>query len=291
MSQIDDWILRYGILLGKRFSDKERVKFLRAAQREFVEMGYQVDTTSSDVSFAGIKQKFYNLYAGDLKNARVLLVSYYDTPAKTFGLYKESAFQSNVSRFGIFVNFMPSFIIFMLSFAVIYFALIPRMNNNYMIVLTIILALLAVFLVSRYRGGLPRRQNLVRNTSSILALLQFASQLKSREAVAFALVDGGTNSGYGLEMAKKYFRRNKKKIIFLDSVANPGELIYFSDEKQALPRMREIPPAWKDVGDVLITSGDYQKGQVLLQKAKDLDEARIQEVADMLAVLVKQLKA
>lgn len=99
MPSLNDWILRYGIILGKRFTKKQKQNFLRSAQKEFAEMGYDVDVTRSGLKIAmGTKQEYLNLYAGDFEKAKVVIVTYYDTPAKSFGCYEYEAFQQYLQR-------------------------------------------------------------------------------------------------------------------------------------------------------------------------------------------------
>ena len=99
MQPFSDWLLRYGIILGKRRTKRQRLEFLRAAQKEFAEMGYAVDVTRSQLKILkGEKADYYNLYAGNLKAADVVFATYYDTPVKSFGAYPYYAFSQGIPK-------------------------------------------------------------------------------------------------------------------------------------------------------------------------------------------------
>jgi hypothetical protein len=290
-----DWLLRYGILLDKRFTEKQRVNFLRSAQIEFDQMNFATETTSSELSAIGAKRKFYNLYAGNLRNPKVLLMTYYDTPAKTFGLYKETAFQNYLSRFSMFVNLLPSLAMLLVFGFVIFFWLMPRTGTGAATVWwlpTIALAVMGLFLITRYRSGIPRRSNMVRNTSSILAMLTLAEKFDRSDEIAFAFVDGGIDSVYGLQMAQKYFKGKSKKVINLDSIGNEGDSFCFTNLSLGAStnvKVLPLPESWGEKGDMLLTAGQFEKNKVLIRKNNHLDKEKIHQLVDYLESLVNEI--
>ena len=80
-----DWFLSYGILLGKRFTEKQKLKFITRAKKELENMGYQTEVSQTTLSGRGFgKKTYYNLYAGDTIHSDILIYTYYDTPMKRF---------------------------------------------------------------------------------------------------------------------------------------------------------------------------------------------------------------
>lgn len=292
MVETKDWLLRYGIILGKRFSLKERTKFLQSAGREFAAMGYEVDTTASEVTvFKNEKRKFYNLYAGDLKHADVVFATYYDTPIKSFGLYQPKAFQMKNEAKVLRLNLLFLAIATILFVSFLYWGLFPQIQahgwKSIWTVLTVALAFLFYYLISYLRSGIPNRVNMTRNTSSLLAIFHLANSLPkmNNKKIAFALVDGGTYSDYGLQMLKAYIKKSKTKIVFLDAVGNPGELQWFSNcaFTPSIGQVHPLPTSLRSFGDVLVTAGDFQEDAVLIKqgdtkKDTELDESQLQTV-------------
>jgi hypothetical protein len=294
--QVKDWLLRYGYLLGRRFSNKERTQFLKAAQREFAQMGYATDVTSSSFVFAGARRQFYNFYAGDLKQADVIVATYYDTPAKTFGAYRESAFESIVFRKSLLVNVAPSLLIFALALIVSYAWLLPMLNrygwSSVWVFPFLAVVFLSLFLINRYRSGVPRRLNLVRNSSSLISMLVLARELQARERVAFAFVDGGTSSGYGLGMAQDYFKEKagRGKFIVLDSLGNGEALLCFSNRKlDGIENVHLLPQKWARMGEVLLTTGQLKEGEVVLKKKSELDETALETYAEVIEKIIQKI--
>lgn len=297
MVETKDWLLRYGIILGKRHSLKERTKFLQSAQKEFAAMGYSVDTTASEVHlFKNEKRKFYNLYAGDLNDADIVYTTYYDTPVKSYGLYQPSAFQMKNNSSVLRLNLLFLLIATISFGSILYFLLFPQIQVNgwfsLWTLLTALLMFLFYYLISYLRSGIPNRVNMIRNTSSILTLFNLANTLpkQKRKKVAFAFVDGGTYSDYGVQMLKAYFKKPKTKIVFLDGVGNRGTLQWFTDKKIAVNsgEIHALPSSLQRLGDILLTSGEYDGVSVNLNQADTKKDVELDE--QQIALVTKELK-
>ena len=82
---VKDVFLRYGVLLGKRNTERQKTDFLRAAQKQLEQAGFPVDITCVSASLMRRESvNMYNLYAGDFKKADVVFITYYDTPLWQF---------------------------------------------------------------------------------------------------------------------------------------------------------------------------------------------------------------
>lgn len=96
---VKDVILRYGVLLGKRNTERQKTDFLRAAQKQLEQAGFPVDITCVSASLMRRESvNMYNLYAGDFKKADVVFITYYDTPLWQFFPKEQKAFDANWSR-------------------------------------------------------------------------------------------------------------------------------------------------------------------------------------------------
>ena len=96
---VKDVFLRYGVLLGKRNTERQKTDFLRAAQKQLEQAGFPVDITCVSASLMRRESvNMYNLYAGDFKKADVVFITYYDTPLWQFYPKEQKAFDANWSR-------------------------------------------------------------------------------------------------------------------------------------------------------------------------------------------------
>lgn len=305
MDQSKDWIARYGIMLGKRYTDYQRKKFLRATQTELSKMNYDTDITLSTVSYLKTEKKnFYNLYAGDLKRANVVISTYYDTSVKSFGAYAQTAFETNLPKKSAFVNLIIPLLIFIVTGIFSYFVMLPIVSQSGWLsvwtFLYLLIVLAALFMITRTRSGVLNRWNMIRNTSSILAIFHLASSIPKadRKRIAFAFVDGGANSGFGHKMMRDYFKSSGAMFVTLDSIGNPGDFQWFTDKNIQVDsgdQVHGLPKRWSEFGDVLLTAGTLENKNILIHNAntrkdKELDEKKISGCVERLKGIVKQLR-
>ena len=81
-----DLILRYGFVAGKRYTRRQKLKFLLGFTQDLEELGWR--TEAKETTEKNLKN--VNLYIGDLGKARVIAEAYYDTPpvSLTPGAYR-----------------------------------------------------------------------------------------------------------------------------------------------------------------------------------------------------------
>ena len=128
---IQDLILRYGVLLGKRNTERQKTAFLRAAQKQLEQAGLSVDITCVSASVMRREtMNMYNLYAGDFKKADVVFITYYDTPLWQLLPKEQKAFDANWSK----GNFLLHTLLFLSCVAVIaallYLLVIPSLPDT-----------------------------------------------------------------------------------------------------------------------------------------------------------------
>lgn len=235
MNNLKDLIFRYCILLGRRFSYKEKITFLRIISKELIQLGYNVDAKIAKLKLARKKyENYYNAYIGDLDKADVVICTYYDTGINYFNLSKIFAFNQKFNRSRYFLGLIPIFILFIISITLNYFIFIPNIHETSFIsisgFLLIISTLLLFYLILKFKNGIPNKKNFVCNTSSILVILNIINKMEKplKKKIAFVLYDGGCSNQYGIKMLENYSEKiKKKKFIFLDSLGNSDSLLFF----------------------------------------------------------------
>lgn len=275
MSTFKDFFTNYAIFLGRRFYSKEKLKFLALAQKEFENANYPVNITQSEESIIGEKLFYRNLYAGDFKKAKVVFATYYDTPKKSILPVKSVAFNSSVSKNNAIDTLILPVTIIVLTLLFFYFLLMPALAVKGFFssagVLTLVLLLFALMITRKYRFGIPKRNNIIRNSSSIVSLLLYASQNRNQKSVAFAFIDSGTTNEYGLVMLEDYLKDSKAKVVMLDSVGTNAPLHLFTNdtlkisqpEVQCHKKNKYLPK----VGNVFLTSGEFIDNQVIIPES------------------------
>ena len=296
---IQDLILRYGVILKKRNTEKQKTAFLRAAQKQLEEAGFTVDITCVAASIMKREAMHtYNLYAGDFNHAGIVFVTYYDTPLLQLLPREQKAFASNWSQ----GNFLLHTLLFLLCILVMVFLLysgiLPNLQRyDFMSIWGAVLVLVCLsgfYIVRQMRGGMAAGNTMVRNSSSLITLFALASELskQEKEHVAFALIDEGTRSEYGLKMLDAYLNGRSIKRVYLDAVGNTGRLQCFSRDEISISadmEWHEKRKAMDPYGDILLTRGDFQNSEVILRDDKN-DQAieHIMSTADALHELIRQ---
>lgn len=300
---LKDLILRYGVLLGKRNTEKQKTIFLRAAQKQLEQEGFPVDITCVSASIMKREtMNMYNLYAGDFKQAEVVFITYYDTPLQQLLPKDQKAFDANWSR-GNFLLHTLLFLLCMIGIAVLlYSVVIPELQQyGFMSIWGVVLVLVCLcgfYGIQQMRGGIAAKNNMVRNSSSLIALFALAGELSAQEKphAAFALIDEGTRSEYGLKMLQEYIGKRKIRRVYLDSIGNTGMLQCFCDRsvKEAFATSQPKNIEWHDrlqdkeaYGDILLSAGCYFDGSVILKADKKAaGEQQISSTMHMLKKLI-----
>lgn len=276
MSTFKDFFSNYAIFLGRRFYPKEKLKFLALAQKEFENANYPVNITQSEEKIVGEKLFYRNLYAGDFKKAKVVFATYYDTPKKSIFPVKPVAFNSNISKTNAMDTLLLPVSIIMLTILFFYFVLMPSLATDGFFSVAGLLALVsfvfALMITRKYRYGMPKRNNIIRNSSSIVSLLLYASQQRNQEPIAFAFIDSGTTNDYGLVMLEDYLKDSKAKVVMLDSVGANDLLHIFTNDSlnvnQPDVQVHKIPNYFPTIGDVFLTSGEFIDNQVIISETE-----------------------
>jgi len=238
MENFRDLVFRYCVMFGRRFSYKEKVTFLRIISKELIQFGYYVDAKIAKLKLAKKRYaNYYNAYIGDLNKAELIICTNYDTGINNFNLLKTHAFKPQFSKLSYLIGLIPIIILFFLSVLLNYFIFIPNIQLQGFLsfsgVASILTTVVLFLFILKCKNGIANKKNFVCNSSSIITIINLIKKLdnKSKKKIAFVLYDGGNTNQYGLKMLESYSNTlSKKQIIFLDSIGNSEELLFFKPE-------------------------------------------------------------
>lgn len=216
--QVKDWYIRYHSILGKRYTKKQKDWFLESLSADIQAMRSDLQLDAFRLHEKD-KQEYRNLYVGDLEKADKIICTYYDTPAAHFGSYQ--FFNAERRKKGTLNFILLSSVLFILMGLLFTLAVgIPVLEANDALSLSGILLILFYgvyfYYLNRITRGWPSRHTLMRNTSSLLLLLDCINTLKGKR-VAYAFLDGGTTNQAGL---KQLLKTSKAPVYMLDSIGS-----------------------------------------------------------------------
>ena len=213
---LKDWYFRYHIIYGKRYTRKQKDRFLDslAADVRQIRNDFQVDTFKLN---AKDRNEYRNLYVGNPQKADTIICTYYDTPIARFSPYHFFDLNDRKKKITNFI-LLTSILFIIVGLLFTIFVAIPVFQSygamNIRFLGCILFYILYFSYLNKITRGWPNRNNLIQNTSSVLLLLLSLTTFKSKR-IAFAFVDAGCTNNAGLE---RVMEQNKAKIIMLDSI-------------------------------------------------------------------------
>jgi hypothetical protein len=286
--QISDWLLRYGALFKKRYTRKQKDRFLDSLIADLQPVRKDIEVTSFN-RYENDKQMYRNLYIGDLSKAKKVICTYYDTPIACLGSYSffERDSQKRKATLSII---MSSAIWFILGFLFTIFIGIPIFQNSdflsFQSILTVIVYFLYFYLLNKVRKGFAEKNTWIRNTSSILMLLDKITYSNAKDT-AYAFLDAGCTNQAGLS---KLLEATDAKVIMLDSIGSSYPLYQVSGSKSNIHSFEPIKPIHKgklETENVLyIISGKMTDNQFILPndelKKAQLNDGNMNNVMNFL---------
>lgn len=216
--QMNDWIVRYGFLLKKRNSDKQKDKFLQAFLSDVLNIRDDINVIEIEEK----RRKYHNIYIGDVSKADKIITTYFDTPIVSFDDYSFTDTKKNKRNTLARITFES--IAVLIIGLVIFFFLMKVLEGK---ILTTSLTVFTLFFFYVFDGvvkGRASSRTQVRNTSSIIEVLSLLEKYKKNKNIAFAIVDGGCTNYVGLAVLCTTVKR-QAQIIELDSVGVNEDLI------------------------------------------------------------------
>lgn len=255
-----DWLFRYQYVYRLRRTEKSKKRFLAALVTDIAKMREDVRVIEYN------QQKKYaarNVYVGNIKQADRVICTFYDTPPESFGSYqlfdrKDQA--KKTTRF-ILASTIVAILLGIIG-TLIYMRLSPNSFQLNSIGTLGIVAIYAAYfaLLGKVTKGLSNRKTLVRNTSSILAMLKMIAENKQKN-IAYAFLDEGSYGNKGLDELQDQVKKHCK-IYYLDSVGASAPLHLIG----------ESPNSSKINGNVDYQAAD-QKVSYLFSARKDQEHA------------------
>ncbi|WP_440897253.1 hypothetical protein ACS127_04640 [Amphibacillus sp. Q70] len=165
------------------------------------------------------KNNLKNVYVGDIETADQIICTYYDTPPQSFGPYYLFDRKRQSKAITKFILVSSLFTLLVGTLLTLFY--MKNSHNafdftSFNTVFVMVCYGIYFYLLSKVAKGLSNRNNLVRNTSSILTLLALIDEVKSKK-IAFAFVDEGCFGEAGLEAVKETCKASAK-IYWLDCV-------------------------------------------------------------------------
>ncbi|UUX33414.1 hypothetical protein [Fundicoccus culcitae] len=273
-SILKDWQFRYMHVFKKRYTNKQKTRFIKSVLSDISQ--FRDDITVTELK-SDKRHKVRNIYIGNVKKADIVISTYYDTPSKYFGNFQFFNTEK-MQKQTLWVNVLSSLVLLILGVLYTMYIAIPILNQSNMLLTLLVVAgyLLFFWLLSIAAGGHPKPTTRVRNSASILYLLQSMNQVKSKK-VAFALVDYGCKNSYGLE-GLLAVTKPTSQVYYLDSFASKQELFVVPGSETDVP----IKEGKRDV--TFIISAKKTDNTYILEEADltEVDEEKFAQVDQVL---------
>lgn len=262
--QMNDWIVRYGFLLKKRNSDKQKDKFIQTFLSDVLNIRDDINVIEIEEK----KRKYHNIYIGDVSKADKIITTYFDTPIVSFGDYSFTDTEKNKRNTLTRIAFES-----VASLCIglgIFFSLTRVFEGTLLTTVLTVFALAFFYVFNGIVKGRASSKTQVRNTSSLVLVLSLLAKYKGNKKVAFAIVDGGCTNEIGL-VALKNSVKPQSRIYELDSVgANTALIVTEASDQKSLkihPNLECLGNAMllEKIDDVLLTR-QRQKIETILEE-------------------------
>lgn len=231
---LDEFLVKYGVVLARRSSLKDKQRFLAAIVQDFGPLGYDVKGVSQKKRFLTT----LNIHIGNLQKAKTVIVAPYDQPSRRFfskGYHPFrsvdslliKAFSENLITGGLVVIGLLSLWILGPSQ--------PVWAYGILITLTLIMVALMLLMPQ----GILNIANANRSNSGLYVMGGLAQRFKGQADVAFVLLDHTTLNRHGELMLSTVLasRQVAPQVIYLDCVGVGDTMIVSSEESnQALAK-------------------------------------------------------
>lgn len=260
---IKELFMTFGIVNNVRITKNQKLRYLTIIKKYFENIGFEKNEI---LKYKVIKKKSYFSVIGDIEQADYIVTTYYDTPV--FNLLRQTyePFNDDRRKSQNSMNYILSMILLTtIMLLVTYFIVLPIFQDGVfgfkdILASLVSISLLALIIKFSRAGGFPTLGNLIRNTSSVVAILKFASLLSSKEQkkIAFAFVDYGCEDSLGYyALSKELVNKRNQKIIFLDCIGS-GNLSQSNTKSEILTSY---------FGHSLFVYGDFKN-----EKKQDYEE-------------------
>lgn len=294
----------------KRFSIHSKNNFLKELDQIFMEEGY-TSKTIDKMSFRGkVKDQIYSFG----KSAKLYIAVPYDTPSRIFW-YQSQYFPLDGNRSmnkNMVATYVPAFLFYGIILLFILFVSPNIQNLQLQVILNLAIFAGTISLLWMLFHGFGNRHNTNRNSSSIIAAVEFMQSLQAdqKRKIGFVFVDRCDHNCPGAQLLAEHFLKQNKNpdVIWLDCIAKGdvfgigyrthgkrlASLLHSGNKKDTIRlfdmngnKCIQTVMNYFEKG-ILITSGEMDaKGSLVVKntqtsKDKELDESNIQFIIELL---------
>lgn len=258
-----DLYTKYGLVLRKRQTSNQKIRFLTSLEQDFKDMGFSTSIRKTKLH----GKESFSLYVGDVQNAKKVFATTYDTPIQTFLKMPYSPFNDENKKKRNFIGLtLPSLIVFVLGLGIVLYFIKNHWNSSpfsLMSILGYLLTILSIVLARTISKGIVQLNNFNTNTSSIIEILKYAQKNKK---TAYVFTDYGTQDNFGYLCLKDYLKEaTTQELHFVDSIGNGHRPLLKLNAKEVRDNgLAEIFPNAQ-----CISSGELINGRIV---QKDLEE-------------------
>lgn len=268
-----DCLLRYGSIFKIRHNSKQKDIFLKSLITDITSFRNDIQVKEY-IYDSNLKTKHFNLYVGDVKNAKYIIVSYYDTPSVSYGDYMPFNMHHN-QRQTLLRIFTESILAMLIGIFAI-FLLKDKLDfshPDWITILTSLAIILYFYIFSKITKGRASKNTIIRNTSSILAMLTAMYTISSNK-IAYAFVDDGCTNQSGLALLK---RETNAKLIYLDSIGASKNLYLLTNGVSTCEDLIIVKTKISE-NMVHITSGMIKNDEIYVPDIGVIQEENIERV-------------
>lgn len=267
--KLKDWYIRYHLIFGKRYTRKQKDRFLNSLSADMLPFRQDLKLDSFRLTEKD-KNEYRNLYVGDPEKADTIICTYYDTPAARFSPYHffdEEHRMKNTTKFILVTSMI--YIVIGLLFTLLVAMPIFQANGigNILSISFILFYIVFFYFLGIISRGWPKKKNLIQNTSSVLLLLNCIATCKTKH-VAFAFVDGGSTNNAGLERLIEQYR---SKIWMVDSIGSQKPLYQVNpnnNQSRLIEAVEEVDLLFsQNERLVYLISGNQENDQFVLSRS------------------------
>lgn len=295
--ELKDLIASFGIFQSRRFYKKEKFRYLQMLGQEMKALGWPTKFIHTEKQVLLEKIPVIHLLSGNLEKADTIIMTNYDTPLNSFSS-TQFAFMGQ-SKKSFVINSLISLAVVIICLSAVLFYFYPRLQADGLIswsgLYFVLAVMVSLYLITRYRSGFPKQNNLIINSSSIISMLLYAKEINS-DKVAFAFIDQTLPLEEVLAVMQQLLT-HKCQIIHLDAVGSSGNLSVISDSyldlTDRIDLLGKSETAYADYpAEIMITSGEYEEGKIRVRnQLEDNDmeafERRLQEAKSLLSQIVE----
>ena len=312
---MEELMLYFAGVYGARYTNRQKFAFASYLVKQL-----EKQECSPKLLGGGLKKgEPAAILCGDLDRANIILAAPYDTCSKAFlPGYRYYPFSKKKSeeqnRLNGLVELFLMAVFVLLCALVLYKTGVELNFSSFRTFLTLACVGVLGLLTGAVAKGVSNRQNLNRNTASVMLLYTLALELKENKKAAFVFCDRAclNGEGYGF-LARACENKGRKNFLILDCVGYGDAVwaVHKAEEKERAHKLAASPysgeikalelskEAWQDTAvscfprAVLLCSGQMQDNELVVSYTRgkrdgivDLD--RLEELKKVLAEYIRK---